>query len=79
MPHSINERVRLAVIRLHSTYDMAWYKIAQEIGIPAGTLWDIAHGKPVPRKWKNRWTVSHDLFAMPVAELRWALENREEI
>ena len=79
MVHRVSDKVRLALRSLHDTYGMSWSKISQETGIPAATLWDIAHGKPVPRKWKHRWAVSRDLFAMPVKELLWSLENREEI
>ncbi len=79
MVHRVSDKVRLALLRLNSTHGMSWSKNSQETGIPAATLWDIAHGKSVPRKWRHRWTVSRDLYAMPVAELRWALENREEI
>ena len=79
MSHRMSDKVRLALLRLNSTHDMSWGRIAQRIGIPAPTLWDIAHGKPVPRKWSHRWSVPRDLFAMSVDELRWALENREEI
>ncbi len=75
----MSDKVRLALLRLNRKHSMSWDRISQRIGIPAATLWDIANGKPVPRKWRHRWTVAHDLFAMPVAELRWALENREEI
>ena len=77
--HRMSDKVRLALLRLNRVHDMSWGRISQRIGIPAPTLWDIAHGKPIPRKWMRRWRVYHDLFAMPVAELRWALENREEI
>ena len=77
--HRTSDKVRLALLRLNSMPSMSWGRISQRIGIPAPTLWDIAHGKPIPRKWMRRWRVYHDLFAMPVDELRWALENREEI
>ena len=77
MPHRSNDGAQQALLRLHDTYDMSWSAIGQEIGIPAGTLWDVAHGKPVPRKWRRR--VSRDLYAMPVKELRWSIDNREEM
>jgi len=79
MSHRMSDKVRLALLRLNSTHGMSWGRIEQEIGIPAATLWDIAHGKAIPRKWRHRWSVSRDLFAMPVAELRCALENRDEM
>ena len=79
MNHRVCDRVQLALQRLHDEYGTSWGRIAQEIGIPAATIWDIAHGKAIPRKWRHRWTVSYDLYAMPVDELRWALENREEM
>lgn len=77
--HRVSDKVRLALLRLNSTHDMSWGRISQRIGIPAATLWDIAHGKSIPRKWRHRWSVSKDLFAMSVDELRWKLENREEL
>ena len=79
MSHRMSDKVRFALLRLNSTYDMSWGRISQEIGVPAPTLWDIGDGKPIPRKWKNKWNVYRDLYSMPVAELRWALENREEM
>jgi hypothetical protein len=74
VPLSINVTYTRAINRLHSTYGMSYPSIARETGIPPGTLWDIANGKPVPRKWRK--PVYRDLFAMPVRELRWAIENR---
>ncbi len=77
MPHRARDKMQPALIRLNTVHDMSWAKISQKVGIPAATLWDVAHGKPVPRKWRRR--VSRDLYAMPVAELLWALLNREEM
>ncbi len=53
---------------------MTWPKLSRLLGVPGGTLWDIANGKPVPRKWRKR--RSRDLYAMPISELRWAIRNR---
>ena len=76
-----DDKVKRALLRLNEIYEMPYYKIAREIGIPAGTLWDIAHGKPVPRKWRRKLGLrrAKDLYAMPVKELRWAIENRERV
>ena len=81
MPHRRHEGVQQALLRLISTPGMTWPKIALAWGIPAPTLWDIASGKPVPRKWRRRLglRVSRDLYAMPVKDLRWSIDNREEI
>ena len=79
MPPRSHEAVKDIINLLHDTYGLSWWQMAGFVGVPGGTLWDIAHGKPVPSKWKNKWNVYRDLFAMPVAELRWALENREEM
>ena len=77
MTHRSNDTVQQALIRLNTVHAMSWARISQKVGIPAATLWDVAHGKPVPRKWRRR--VFRDLFAMPVEELRWSIDNREEI
>ena len=76
-----NETVQGILNVLHDSHGKPWSAIGQELGIPEGTLWDIANGKPVPRKWRRRLglRVSRDLYAMPVKELRWAIENREEM
>lgn len=81
MPHRDSDTVKLALLRLNSMPDMSWGEISREIGIPPATLWDIADGKPVPRKWRRRLGLcgSRDLYAMPVKELRWAIKNREEM
>ena len=74
------DTVQLALVRLNRVYDMSWHGISLEIGIPQATLWDIANGKPVPRKWRAQLCLRRykDLYAMPVKELRWAIENRTE-
>ena len=81
IPRRNDETVRTILNILNRMPNMPWSEISQEIGIPAGTLWDIANGKPVPRKWRRRLglRVSRDLYAMPLKELRWAMENRQEI
>ena len=81
IPRRNDETVRTILNILNRMPNMPWSEISQEIGIPAGTLWDIANGKPVPRKWRSRLglRVSRDLYAMPVKELRWAMKNREEM
>ncbi len=81
IPLRSNEAAREAVNIARGTTGFTWEQLGVELGIPAGTLWDIAHGKPVPGKWRQRLGLRRvkDLYAMPVAELRWALENREEI
>ena len=73
-----NETVSRALLDAMSTDGMTWPKLSSLLGIPAGTLWDIADGKPVPRKWRKQLglTVFRDLYAMPVKELRWAIRNR---
>ncbi len=78
MTHRDDDRVQRALVRLNSTFGMPWKKLEQELGLPQATLWDIADGKPVPRKWRKQLglTVFRDLYAMPVSELRWAIRNR---
>jgi len=73
-----DETVSKVLLDAASTKDMTWDRLSALLGVPAGTLWDVAHGKPVPRKWRSRLGlgVYRDLYAMPVAELRWAIENR---
>ena len=76
LPRS-NEAISDMLNEMHDSNGLSWERMGVKLGVPGGTLWDVAHGKPVPRKWRRR--VSHDLFAMPVKELRWAIENREEM
>ena len=73
-----NETVSKVLLDAASTKDMTWGRLSVLLGVPAGTLWDVAHGKPVPRKWRSRLGlgVYRDLYAMPVKELRWAIKNR---
>ena len=81
MPPRSDEAVRDMLNILRDTSGLSWDKMGVMLGVPGGTLWDIANGKPVPRKWRRRLglRVSRDLYAMPVKELRWAIENREEM
>ena len=81
MPPRSDETVIDMLNSMHDSNGLSWDKMGVMLGVPGGTLWDIANGKPVPRKWKRRLglRVSRDLYAMPVKELRWAIENREEI
>jgi len=74
----MHETVSAAFNRLHNTYGMTWAQISLEVGIPTGTVWDIADGKPIPKKWRKQLlqTKYKDLFSMPIKELRWAIENR---
>ena len=64
---------------------MAWHKIAQELGIPAGTLHAIATGKRgIPKRHAHRFAHLNqrgyrDLFAYPTKELRAMLERREVV
>ena len=73
-----DETVSKVLLDATSTDGVTWGRLGVLLGVPAGTLWDVAHGKPVPRKWRSRLGlgVYRDLYAMPVAELRWAIENR---
>ena len=70
--------VSAALNHAHDTTRLKWSEMAEILGVPAGTLWDIASGKPVPRKWRKQLglTVFRDLYAMPISELRWAIRNR---
>jgi len=79
MPIRSNETAQRAINILNVTHGMSYPELQAITGVPAGTLWDIAHGKPIPAKWRGVLGVRvyRDLFAMPVRELRWALENRE--
>ncbi len=80
MTHRANDRVKLALLRLNRTHGMPWSVISLELGIPQATLWDVANGKPVPRKWRAKLGLRRvkDLYALPVRELRWAIEHRKE-
>ncbi len=69
-----HEDVKDALNSTHDTSGLSWERMGEILGIPGGTLWDIANGKPVPRKWRKR--RSRDLYAMPISELRWAIRNR---
>ncbi len=77
MPPRSDEAVRDTLNKLHDTNGLSWERMGEKLGVPGGTLWDVAHGKPVPRKWRRR--VSRDLYAMPIKELLWAIQNREEM
>ena len=77
MPPRSDEAIRDMLRSMHDSNGLSWERMGAKLGVPGGTLWDIANGKPVPRKWRRR--VFRDLYAMPVAELRWALEHREEM
>ena len=81
MPLSEHETVANAISQLHNIHGMTWDGIAQKTGIPTGTLWDIANGKPIPKKWRSHLGLGRrgDLFSMPVSDLLWALNNREDI
>jgi hypothetical protein len=80
IPHN-TETARDFLNTLNRMYDVSWERIASVIGVPVGTLWHIANGGKIPPKWKPKLGVYYKrvLYDMPVAELRWALENREEI
>ena len=80
LPHS-TDTARDWLLWLNSTLDISWQRISLVLGVPAGTLWSVAHGGKIPSKWKPRLGVYYKrvLYDMPVAELRWALENREEV
>ena len=43
--------IKAELIIRHDTNGLSWLKLAQIYNIPCGTLWDIAHGKPIPLKW----------------------------
>ncbi len=81
MPPRSHEVVRDTLNSMHDTNGLSWERMGAKLGVPGGTLWDIVDGKPVPRKWKHRLGIHRprDLYAMPVAELRWAIQNREEM
>ena len=72
-----NEAISNMLNEMHDSNGLSWERMGVKLGVPGGTLWDVAHGKPVPRKWRRR--VFRDLFAMPKNELLWALNNREEL
>ncbi len=74
MPPRSHEAVKDMLNSIHDTSGLSWERMGAKLGIPGGTLWDIANGKPVPRKWRKR--RSRDLYAMPISELRWAIRNR---
>lgn len=77
LPNSA-ESVRNWLWWLNIEKEISWEKLGANLGVPGGTLWDIASGKPVPRKWRKQLglTVFRDLYAMPISELRWAIRNR---
>ena len=74
MPAHDTEAVRAWLNWLNGTVGVPWARISKEVGIPAGTLWAIANGSGIPRKWRR--PVFRDLLAMPVKELRWAIRKR---
>ena len=80
VPHD-TEGVRELLNTLNKDYHVSWERIGAFLGVPAGTLWNIANGGKIPRKWKRRLGVRYnvDLWDMPVRELRWAIENRERV
>ena len=63
--------------------DYTYPKMENELRINRYYLWHIINTDGYkPPNWVYRKLgirMSHDLFAMPVKELWWALENREEI
>ena len=69
---------RIWLIWLNEAKDISWERLSKFVGVPPGTLWSIANGSSIPSKWKPRLGVyyNRDLYSMPVAELRWAIENR---
>ncbi len=81
MTHRNHDWVQPALLRLNGVYGVPWSKLEQESGIPQATLWDIADGKPIPRKWRRKLGAREfrDLLAMPKPELRWAIEHRERM
>ena len=51
------EGIRKRLRVLHDTDDLSWPKIAAKSEfspIPAGTLYDIYCGKPIPKKWHEQ-------------------------
>jgi hypothetical protein len=81
LPPRNNETVRDGLNHARDTTRLTWEQISEILGVPAGTLWDVANGKPVPRKWRAKLGLRRvkDLYSMPVKELRWAIKNRIEI
>ena len=80
IPHN-TEEARDMLVTLNRIYHVPWQRMSDFLGVPIGTLWAIAGGMKVPRKWKHKLGIYYkrNLYSMPVAELRWALENREEM
>jgi len=80
LPHN-TETARDWLNTLNATLDIPWERISLVLGIPLGTLCHIAHGGKIPSKWKPKLGVYYKrrLHDMPVAELRWSLENRDEM
>ena len=77
IPHD-TDTARAWLEWLNSTLGISWGRIGAFLGVPGSTLHRIAHGGSIPSKWKPRLGVyyNRDLYSMPVAELRWAIENR---
>lgn len=78
-PHS-PEDVRERLIHANQMLGMSWERLGENCGVPGGTLWAIANGMRIPRKWKVQLGVKVKLWwERDTEELRWAIENREEI
>ena len=77
IPHS-TETVSKHIKHQVRTVGKTYAELGRETGVPAGTLWHIANGGKVPRRWRARLGLMR-LFDMPVAELRWAIENRYSV
>ena len=57
MPVTICDTIARRLKELHDTQLLSWQEIADRDdyrGIPRGTLCSIAHGKPVPKKWRKQ-------------------------
>jgi hypothetical protein len=74
------DNVRIMLKTLNGYYGVSWNKLSRFLGVPVGTLWRIANGGKIPKKWKQKLGVYYNrkLYDMPVDELRWAIEHRQE-
>ena len=66
---------------LNKSNSVSWGRLGRFLGVPGSSLSRFANGGKLPPKHKPKLGIYYDrkLYDMPVKELRWAIENRQEI